>query len=432
MGRHLRNDADDKASGRKHVAFGQCSPFSFFPAPAPRTLRPKALLVGISYGDLSLHDGSEVCDDETPPASRPLRTPVWSTYDMRALNRSRHGANVAKGTGNRKIRKLGAHGIAGHVSESDTFANHLGKLALLHSGERNKYRMPSRTFKIEPSFNVVPPATAANYNIASANPRVTPIAGGRFFDVWRGSLPSGESVAVKCLRNFSLEADAAIEKSVAREIYAWSTLRHNNVLETLGLALFQDQVATVSPWMENGTVLNYIHKQPQVGRWELCHQVAEGLAYLHSRGTVHGDLKAHNVLISGNGVAKITDFGLSTLTKGVGLATSFDGGSVRWMAPELITREGGGPAESMSGDIYALGMTCLEIITGQQPFEGYHLNPLVSLAVLEGKHPERPDQVSKGTKFGDERWSVMLACWDMKPQLRPLSGDVKDMIGRLK
>ncbi|KAG8741700.1 hypothetical protein FRC10_002573 [Ceratobasidium sp. 414] len=88
----------------------------------------------------------------------------------------------------------------------------------------------------------------------------------------------------------------------------------------------------------------------------------------------------------------------------------------------------------MAADIYALGMYTStnnsETITGRQPFVEYDLNPLVSLAVLEGKNPERPDEVSKNTKFGDERWSIMLACWDTQPHARPTASDVKDMVSR--
>ncbi|CAE7110294.1 unnamed protein product [Rhizoctonia solani] len=90
--------------------------------------------------------------------------------------------------------------------------------------------------------------------------------------------------------------------------------------------------ALVSPWMENGTVMEYITKHPDVDRPELCTQIACGLAYLHSMGTIHGDIKGENVLVAQNGVAMLTDFG-STILKNYSIKFSGDqvnGLSIRW------------------------------------------------------------------------------------------------------
>ncbi|KAG8704320.1 hypothetical protein FRC09_003622, partial [Ceratobasidium sp. 395] len=69
----------------------------------------------------------------------------------------------------------------------------------------------------------------------------------------------------------------------------------------------------VSAWMENGDLRTYVNKYPTVDCLQLCVQVAEGLAYLHSIGIIHGDLKGPNVLISKEGVATVIDFGNAIL-----------------------------------------------------------------------------------------------------------------------
>ncbi|KAF8595206.1 kinase-like protein, partial [Ceratobasidium sp. AG-I] len=98
-----------------------------------------------------------------------------------------------------------------------------------------------------------------------------------------------------------------------RELYHWSKLKHQNVLELLGVALFQGQLSMVSPWMANGTLQEYIAKNRHVDRWGLSLQVAAGLTYIHQQGMVHGDLKAMNILVSDDGIAKIADFGSSVM-----------------------------------------------------------------------------------------------------------------------
>ncbi|KAG8796550.1 hypothetical protein FRC12_019057 [Ceratobasidium sp. 428] len=162
-----------------------------------------------------------------------------------------------------------------------------------------------------------------------------------------------------------------------------------------------------------------------------CIQVANGLAYLHESGMVHGDLKSHNVLVSGEGVAKITGFEVAALAEhfsAFGNATKFDGGSSVLKAPELITREGSDPPESTASDVYALGMTILEVITSNVPFYEYKFDPWVTLAVMEGKHPEQPPEFSTSTKFGDRLWSIMLECWNIQPQHRPMAKLIKQKI----
>ncbi|KAG9122902.1 hypothetical protein FRC07_000525, partial [Ceratobasidium sp. 392] len=118
-------------------------------------------------------------------------------------------------------------------------------------------------------------------------------SGGRFGDVWCGSLQNRAKVAVKCLRLHTFdEAHSKALKHATRELYYWSKLKHENVLELLGFAMFQGHLAMISLWMENGTLNDYIRKHPERDRWYPCCEVADGLEYIHSVGMVHGDLKA--------------------------------------------------------------------------------------------------------------------------------------------
>ncbi|KAG8055741.1 hypothetical protein GUJ93_ZPchr0001g31227 [Zizania palustris] len=88
--------------------------------------------------------------------------------------------------------------------------------------------------------------------------------------------------------------------------------------------------------------------------------VARGLAYLHGKSLVHGDVKARNVVIGGDGRARLTDFGCAREIDSAGPI----GGTPAFMAPEVARGEEQGPAS----DVWALGCTIIEMITGHAPW----------------------------------------------------------------
>ncbi|KAG9095772.1 hypothetical protein FRC07_011032, partial [Ceratobasidium sp. 392] len=181
-----------------------------------------------------------------------------------------------------------------------------------------------------------------------------PIACGGLADVYRATLGDGTQVAVKCLRR-TTHSDSKELKRTARELCTWSRLRHENILEFRGLAKFRNCLAMVSPWMEYGSVMSLVNRDPNVDRFGLCKQLVNAVSYLHEIGVIHGDLKGDNVLVSSEGVVKLTDFGLSIAHDANLKLSETDpgGGTLRWMAPELLTDTG---VRCKETDVYALGM----------------------------------------------------------------------------
>ncbi|EUC59180.1 tyrosine kinase catalytic domain protein [Rhizoctonia solani AG-3 Rhs1AP] len=189
------------------------------------------------------------------------------------------------------------------------------------------------------------------------------IHGGAMGDIYKGKLRSGLDIAVKVWRVSSMPEDGSRHmKRAMREIYHWSKIKHENIQELMGVVLLHNRLGMVSLWMENGNLKDYIRANPSSNRYSLCHQVAAGVSHLHMNGMVHGDLKAVNILVSENGIAKISDFDHSILSDSTLVfseTTNRGGGTLRWMAPELLL-EGETPADrSRECDVYALGMTML-------------------------------------------------------------------------
>ncbi|QRV80226.1 Tyrosine kinase family catalytic domain protein [Ceratobasidium sp. AG-Ba] len=192
----------------------------------------------------------------------------------------------------------------------------------------------------------------------------------------------------------------------------------------------------VSPWMEHGNLVEYIREYPGVDRYELCAQVTRGVSYLHMIQLVHGDLKACNLLVSSEGTVKISDFDRSILSGcslGFTEATNTGGGTLRWMAPELLLYQEDDtvPSKTTESDVYALGMTMLEIITGRVPYAEFRFDPAVIRALDRNQLPKRPQELSTQDAQDTWMWSLLVLCWDIDPKKRPRASLVHNLVDGL-
>ncbi|KAF9781243.1 kinase-like domain-containing protein [Thelephora terrestris] len=241
-------------------------------------------------------------------------------------------------------------------------------------------------------------------------------AKGGFADVYRATY-KGQLVVAKTLKTSSLEDLENWHKRFAKEVVGWKWLRHENILPFVGVTSEPPPFSMVSPLIENGNIMSFIKANPDQNPFNLLVDVTNGLQYLHRHDFVHGDLKGANILINLERRACLADFGLTEIIGEVNFCDEHSdnrvGGTIRWMAPEILSPEMYGyvkcarkklPSKSM--DIYALGMTILEVISGRKPFE--HTNPdaAVIQKVLGGFRPERPS-----VGFSDALWTLLTQTW---------------------
>ena len=143
-----------------------------------------------------------------------------------------------------------------------------------------------------------------------------------------------------------------------------------------------------------------------------------------------------NILVDQTGRARLADFGLLTITSGTTNITSsnsfLEGGTIRWMSPELFDPEAFHLKDSRRtkrSDCYALGMVIYEVLSGRVPF---HRHPYYAVVarVLKDARPERPGGEER-TWFTDDIWSLLECCWEPNPGDRSNSEDVLECLEKV-
>lgn len=206
---------------------------------------------------------------------------------------------------------------------------------------------------------------------------------GDLSDVYRCTMVSKShgkiEVAIKSLRilDSSEEAIRVLRKRIYGEVRVWTTLHHKSVLRLFGTTSgFGSLPAFVTPWMERGSLTNYLSIEffnlLNGDKFILLEQITTAIQYLHDRHVIHGNLTGHNILIDSKGNAHVTDFGLSAILAECDSSSceTYYPGSIRWAAPELIDladEEAGRP--TTRSDVYSLGCVIFQVLSGKLPYD---------------------------------------------------------------
>jgi non-specific serine/threonine protein kinase len=192
-------------------------------------------------------------------------------------------------------------------------------------------------------------------------------------------------VALKFLPKHLL-CDEEAKTRFAHEAKAASALDHQNIATIYEIDEVEGECFISMAYIE-GKSLKELIKEKTLSIEEILNistQIAEGLNAAHKKGVIHRDVKSDNVMITPEGVAKITDFGLAKLKDVPGLTVSGTVlGTLEYMSPEQAQ---GLPLDSRS-DIFSFGVVMYEMITGQMPFKGEHPAALIYSILTETPEP---------------------------------------------
>ncbi len=230
---------------------------------------------------------------------------------------------------------------------------------------------------------------------------------------------SGLKVAIKIYRLQNI-LDVEGEQRFKDEFKIVYNCHHANLLPPSHFSIFDDAPYLVMPYCEEGSSEKLIgrEKDPEI-LWKYISDVASGLAYLHACNPqiIHQDIKPANVLIDSNGNFAITDFGISSKIDH-GTRNYYEDtncGTLLYMAPERFQENTIPQPES---DIWALGATLYEIVTGDVPFGNDG-----GMAQLDGEDiPVIKEDIPKELK------KLIYSCLNKDPKRRPTAKDIADII----
>ncbi len=220
-------------------------------------------------------------------------------------------------------------------------------------------------------------------------------------------------VAVKVLREHYAR-DPRDAKRFEREARAAAAVGHPNVVAIFDEGRDGNARFIVMEYVEGCDLKPFIREQaplPVGEAIQLMRQLLEGLAAIHQVGVVHRDVKPQNVLLTGDGMVKLSDFGIARGATDTRLTeTGVAIGTAAYMAPEQATGADSGPA----ADLYAAGVILFELVTGQVPFPGD--NPVQVMYQQVHEPPPRPRNITQDIPADLEQ--VILRALEKDPNQR--------------
>ena len=188
-------------------------------------------------------------------------------------------------------------------------------------------------------------------------------------EVWLGIGDDGKFVAVKFVRIPKGGAASTEVKQAAQETVMLSRLRHENIVGYVYGTVMNQRIVSIMEYVSAGSLeaiaesFDNVLSRTFVRR--ALRDILRGLAFLHQNGVVHRDIKPANVLMSADGVCKLSDFGTCLVAKEQNLVDGMTlHGSPVFMSPEACR----GETVSSASDIWSLGVTAHKLLTGEFPY----------------------------------------------------------------
>eukprot|EP00771_Trimastix_marina_P001597 gnl/Trimastix_PCT/2679.p1 GENE.gnl/Trimastix_PCT/2679~~gnl/Trimastix_PCT/2679.p1 ORF type:complete len:895 (+),score=154.66 gnl/Trimastix_PCT/2679:447-3131(+) len=242
-------------------------------------------------------------------------------------------------------------------------------------------------------------------------------------DVWEGEWQGTVPVAVKRVLSGDTTTPHHASQAISKELDLLKKVHHPNIVQLYALRV-------VSPYtyfvMElcHGSLEHLLHSQVGLSlatRHTFALEAASGMAYLHTMGALHRDLKSGNLLVTRDGHIKVTDFGSARFIRelvNASISMTFCG-TPAWTAPEVLM----GKRYTAAVDVYSFGIVLWELLTRQLPYadQQAEMGPMtVCIQVCHaGLRPPIPEICTRGDPNLQLWADLMTKCWDAEPSRRP-------------
>ncbi|XP_046877196.1 tyrosine-protein kinase Blk isoform X1 [Hypomesus transpacificus] len=234
------------------------------------------------------------------------------------------------------------------------------------------------------------------------------LGAGQFGEVWMGYYKDTQKVAIKTLKEGTMEPEAFLQ-----EANLMKQLQHDRLVR-LHAVVTMEPILIVTEFMINGSLLDFLKtdegKKLKITKLiDMSAQIAEGMAYIEKKNYIHRDLRAANILVNETLHCKIADFGLARIIETEYIAQEGAKFPIKWTAPEAINFG----TFTIKSDIWSFGILLTEIVTyGRIPYPGM-TNPEVIRNLDKQYRMPCPDGCP------EELYDLMMICWKEKPENRP-------------
>jgi beta-lactam-binding protein with PASTA domain/tRNA A-37 threonylcarbamoyl transferase component Bud32 len=225
-------------------------------------------------------------------------------------------------------------------------------------------------------------------------------------------LQLGRKVALKILYRRFAEDREFVER-FRREASSAAGLQHQHVVSVYDRGEYDGTYYIAMEYLEGRSLKTVIREEAPLDpdrAIELTTQILRAARFAHRRGIIHRDLKPHNVIVDGDGRAKVTDFGIAR----AGASDMTQTGSIMGTAQYLSPEQAQGIAVSATSDLYSIGIILYELLTGRVPFEG---DSAVTIALKQVNERPTPPTVYNSA-VTPELEAVVMRALEKEPSRR--------------